>query len=63
MKKYELWLDESGEFENDKERRKNFQLSHLLKCYLKRKVFKKSDSEKLIGQKNIHSNEEEKRKF
>lgn len=62
MKKYELWLDESGEFENDKKNvDKNFQPSLIGGVLFEKGKFSKSQAEKLIGQKNIHSNEEEKK--
>lgn len=49
MKKYELWLDESGEFENDKKNvEKNFQPSLIGGVLFEKGKFSKSQAEKYI---------------
>lgn len=61
MKEYELWLDESGEFKNDKTKVKRRLNPSLVGGVLfEKKEFSGNQAASLIGDKVIHSNEEDK---
>lgn len=61
MIRYELWLDESGSFENDKmEVRRNMNPSLIGGILFARKQFSDGQGMNLIGEKMIHSNKENK---
>ena len=60
MKEYELWLDESGEFKNDREEIKkiNYNPSLIGGILFNKKDFSENQAQKLIGEERIHSNKE-----
>lgn len=60
MKEYELWLDESGEFKNDKEeiKKTNYNPSLIGGILFNKKDFSENQAQKLIGEERIHSNKE-----
>lgn len=59
MKEYELWLDESGKFKNDKDEIKkiNYNPSLIGGILFNKKDFSENQAQKLIGEEKIHSNE------
>ena len=61
MEEYELWLDESGEFENDKKLvHRKMNPSLIGGILFKKGAFSQTQAKKLIGGIAIHSNEENK---
>ena len=52
MKEYELWLDESGEFKNDREEIKkiNYNPSLIGGILFNKKDFSENQAQKLIGE-------------
>lgn len=61
MEEYELWLDESGEFENDKKSvHRKMNPSLIGGVLFKKGDFSQTQAKSLIGETSIHSTEEEK---
>lgn len=61
MKEYELWLDESGEFEDDrKETKKGKNPSLIGGVLFVKREFSENQAGKIIGDNSIHSNREDK---
>lgn len=55
MKEYELWLDESGKFKNDKDEIKkiNYNPSLIGGILFNKKDFSENQAQKLIGEKKF----------
>ena len=59
MKQFELWLDESGEFDNDKQKaRRGMSVSHIGGLLVESGTFPLSQVERIIQEDFFHSTEQ-----